>query len=146
MEGRSERAEVSCRFASFDADELPVMEEALLALARDAAAIYGARIDVELSTGSANFHEAVASQPRLIDPARKALAKRGYVPREIEIRGGTDGGLLAVTFPKLATPDLGTGARNPHSRGEFLVIEELLALPGIVMDIIRDYASMTAAN
>lgn len=35
-------------------------------------------------------------------------------------------------------------ARNQHSRGEFLVVDELLALPGILMDLIKDYGSMDA--
>jgi len=141
IEGNSERAEVFCRFAAFDAADLPEMEDSLLRIARESAAAYGARVETELSTGSANFREAVASQPHLTYPAQKALARRGFEPREIEIRGGTDGGLLAVTWPGLAAPDLGTGARNPHSRAEFLVVDELLALPGIVMDIIADYAA-----
>jgi tripeptide aminopeptidase len=141
IEGRPERAEVFCRFASFEGQDLPGMEESLLRIARESALAYGARLEVELSTGSANFHEAVASHPQLIDPGRRALAARGFRVREIEIRGGTDGGLLSVTFPALPTPDLGTGARNPHSRAEFLVVDELLALPGIVLDMISEYAA-----
>jgi len=141
IEGRSERAEVFCRVASFDARDLPAMEDSILRIAREAAEAYGASFDVELSTGSANFHEAVAARPYLIDPAKRALARRGFEAREIEIRGGTDGGLLAVTWPDLAAPDLGTGARNPHSRGEFLVVDELLALPDIVMEMMAVYAT-----
>jgi len=141
IEGRSERAEVFCRVASFDARDLPTMEETLLRLAREAAEGYGASFEVELSTGSANFHEAVTARHYLVDAAKKALAKRGFEAREIEIRGGTDGGLLAVSWPDLAAPDLGTGARNPHSRGEFLVIDELLSLPDIVIEMIASYAA-----
>ena len=142
IDGRAERAEVFCRLASFDGGDLPDMEHRLVALAEAAAASYGARVEVRLSTGSANFHEAVAREPQLLAPARRALEERGFGVREIEIRGGTDGGLLAVSFPGLAAPDLGTGARNPHSRAEFLVVDELLALPGIVLEIIGDYAGM----
>ncbi|HCM26495.1 MAG: hypothetical protein A2Z99_10720 [Treponema sp. GWB1_62_6] len=140
IQGRAERAEVFCRMASFDGGDLPEMEKRLGELAETAAASYGARVEIRYSTGSANFNEAVAARPQLIEPARRALAARGFPARESEIRGGTDGGLLAVSFPGLAAPDLGTGARNPHSRGEYLVIDELLALPGIVMDIIAVYS------
>lgn len=139
IEGRAERAQVFCRLASFDEADLDPMEASLRGLAQDAARAYGAHVEVEVSTGSANFHEAVARRPELVDPARRALAKAGYKAREIEIRGGTDGGLLAVSFPGLVAPDLGTGARNLHSRGEFLVVEELEALPGIIMEIIGAY-------
>jgi tripeptide aminopeptidase len=141
IEGGAERAEVFCRFASFDGADLEAMEAALRGLAEAAAAAYGAHAEAELSTGSANFIDAVVSRPELIDPARRALAEAGYTAREIEIRGGTDGGLLAVSFPGLAAPDLGTGARNLHSRGEFLVVDELESLPGIVLAIIKAYAS-----
>jgi tripeptide aminopeptidase len=139
IEGRAERAEVFCRFASFDGADLGPMEDALRALAESAAAAYGAHVAVEATTGSANFRDAVIARPDLIDPALRALAKAGYKPRQIEIRGGTDGGLLAVSFPGLAAPDLGTGARNPHSRGEFLVVDELEALPEVILDIIASY-------
>ncbi len=139
IEGSAERAELFCRFASFDGADLGPMEEALRDIARAAAAAYGARVSVEVTTGSANFRDAVESRPALVDPARRALAAAGYEAREIEIRGGTDGGLLAVSFPGLAAPDLGTGARNLHSRGEFLVVDELEALPGIILDIIDSY-------
>ena len=44
-----------------------------------------------------------------------------------------------MSFPGLAAPDLGTGARNLHSRGEFLVLDELEALPGIILEIIEAY-------
>lgn len=141
IEGRAERAEVFCRLASFDEADLDPMEAALRGLARAAAGAYGAHVEVEVSTGSANFHDAVARRPELVDPARRALARAGYVAREIEIRGGTDGGLLAVTFPGLVAPDLGTGARNLHSRGEFLVVDELEALPEIIVEIIGAYAA-----
>ncbi len=139
VEGRAERAEVFCRFMSFDEADLGPMEKSLVGLAKEAALAYGAHVEVGITTGSANFHDAVLSKPRLIDPARRALAKAGYPAREIEIRGGTDGGLLAVSFPGLVAPDLGTGARNLHSRGEFLVMDELEALPGIVLGIISEY-------
>ncbi|MEI6386856.1 MAG: hypothetical protein WCQ50_09480, partial [Spirochaetota bacterium] len=144
INGSSERAEVFSRFASFDADDLPGMEQRLLDLAQESAEAYGAKIEVELSTGSANFNAAVKAQPQLLDPARRALQRRGFEPHEIEIRGGTDGGLINVTLPGLAAPDLGTGARNPHSRTEFLVVDELLALPGIVLDMISEYAAASS--
>jgi tripeptide aminopeptidase len=139
IEGGPERAEVFCRFASFDGADLDPMEEALRGIADAAAATYGAHFAMEVSTGSVNFIDAVAARPELIDPARRALSEAGYAAREIEIRGGTDGGLLAVSFPGLAAPDLGTGARNLHSRGEFLVVDEMEALPGIIHDIIDSY-------
>ncbi len=139
IEGRAERAEVFCRFASFDGVDLDPMEDALRAAAKSAASNYGAHVAIEVTTGSANFRDAVNARPELIDPARKALAKAGLKVKEIEIRGGTDGGLLAVSFPGLIAPDLGTGARNLHSRGEFLVVDELEALPGIILEIIAAY-------
>jgi tripeptide aminopeptidase len=144
IEGRAERAEVFCRFASFDGADLDPMEMTLRALAESAATAYGAHAAVEVTAGSANFRDAVDARPDLIDPARKALAMAGYEPKEIEIRGGTDGGLIALSFPGLAAPDLGTGGRNPHSRGEFLVVDELEALPGIILDIIASYSRRSA--
>lgn len=101
---------------------------------------YGAAVAVEATTGSANFRDAVDTRPELIAPARRALAKAGYAVREIEIRGGTDGGLIAVNFAWLPSPDLGTGARNLHSRSELLVADDLEASPGIVFEIIEEYA------
>lgn len=140
IEGRAERAKVFCRFASFEEGDLDPMERKLRELAEDAAAAYGAHVSVEVSTGSANFRGAVIARPALIDPARRALERAGYKAKEIEIRGGTDGGLFAVSFPGIAAPDLGTGARNLHSRGEFLVVDELEALPEIILEIIEAYA------
>ncbi len=141
VEGRAERATVFCRLASFDGADLDPMEASLRSLADAAAAAYGAHVAVEVTTGSANFRDAVIARPELIDPARAALKRAGFEPREIEIRGGTDGGLIAVSFPGLPAPDLGTGARNLHSRAEFLVVDELEALPGILLDIIGDYGN-----
>ena len=141
VEGSAERATVFCRLASFNEGDLDPMEASLRDLAEGAAAAYGAHVAVEVTTGSANFRDAVVARPELVDPARAALRRAGFEPREIEIRGGTDGGLIAVSFPGLPAPDLGTGARNLHSRAEFLVVDELEALPGIILDIIGAYAS-----
>jgi tripeptide aminopeptidase len=143
IEGRAERAEVFCRFASFDGADLNPMEKALREVAKNAASAYGAHVAFEVTTGSANFRDAVVARPELIDPARRSLAKAGYEAREIEIRGGTDGGLLAVSFPGLAAPDLGTGARNLHSRGEFLVVDELETVPEVILDIIEAYGKLS---
>jgi tripeptide aminopeptidase len=144
IEGRAERAEVFCRFASFDGADLDSMEEALRDLATAAASAYSAYVEVEVTVGSANFRDAVAVRPELLEPARQALSRAGYEAKDIEIRGGTDGGLLAVSFPGLAAPDLGTGARNPHSRSEFLVVDELEALPEVVLAIIAAYGRLSA--
>ena len=117
IEGRAERAEVFCRFASFDGADLVSMEEALRKVAESAASAYAAHVAIEVTTGSANFHDAVVSRPELLAPARSALTRAGYEVRDIEIRGGTDGGLLAVSFPGLAAPDLGTGGEKSPFEG-----------------------------
>jgi tripeptide aminopeptidase len=141
LTGSSGSAEVLCRLMSFDRSDLEPMVRVLKGLAEAAAGAYGAKVDIATSEGGANFHEALVARPELIEPARRLIAEAGQELREVEIRGGTDGGMLALSFPGLPAPDLGNGARNPHSLGEFLVVDELEALPGILEGIIADYAT-----
>ena len=76
IEGRPERAEVFCRFASFEADDLGPMEAALRECAQTAAAAYSAHVAVEVTIGSANFRDAVVARSQLIDPARRRSRRR----------------------------------------------------------------------
>ena len=71
---------------------------------------------------------------RVLDLAHNAMRSLGLEPRNIPIRGGTDGARLS--FMGLPCPNLPTGGVNCHSRFEFTSVEALDMCTEIIKRII----------
>ncbi len=70
-----------------------------------------------------NMKQCVAPVMYIVDRAKKAMAAVGMEPREVPVRGGTDGARLS--YEGLPCPNLCTGGDNYHGRFEFIPVEDM---------------------
>ena len=74
----------------------------------------------------------------LIENAKKAVEMAGLVPKDVAIRGGTDGARLS--FMGLPCPNLATGGMNFHGKYECTTKENMEKCTQVVVEIIKQFA------
>jgi len=84
-----------------------------------------------------NVAYAISENRELLEPMKKAMNQNGLEPVERFISGGTDGGMLNITYPHLACPNIGTGAEMIHCEQEHISIEDLETLADILTSYIE---------
>jgi tripeptide aminopeptidase len=107
-------------------------------LARAAADVVGASLEIERQEQYRNMREVLDLHPDVVQRARDALARIGLTPVERPIRGGTDGSRLS--FMGLPTPNLFAGEHNFHSRLEWTSRQELELAAMAVVAIAEEWA------
>lgn len=70
-----------------------------------------------------NMRQCIEPCMYVVERARKAMEEVGMTPREVPIRGGTDGARLS--YEGLLCPNLCTGGENYHGRFEFIPVEDM---------------------
>ena len=80
-------------------------------------------IELELTDTYYNMYEAIRPIHYIVDYVKDAMVEMGITPREIPIRGGTDGSQL--TTMGLPCPNISTAYRNNHGVFEYLCIQDL---------------------
>ena len=80
---------------------------------------------VELTIKDSYFNMKKCIEPcmYIVDRAKKAMLSAGITPREVPIRGGTDGARLS--YEGLPCPNLCTGGENFHGRYEYIPVEDM---------------------
>lgn len=92
----------------------------------------GIIIEKEREITCENVAYALGENRELLEPMIKAMAQNGLEPVERFICGGTDGGMLNITYPHLPCPNIGTGAEMLHCEQEHISIEDLEMLTNIL--------------
>lgn len=144
VSGNAARTEVVCYPRSFSTTEVDVMARTIIALARQFSEKLQVHVEATNDLLYVNIDRAIRGATELLAPAFAAHSVNGFPSVIQKIRGGTDGAMLNLKCPTLPAPNMGTGARNLHGPQEFVAVEELEALPAIVLDMIRGYAQMRA--
>ncbi|MBP3867671.1 MAG: M20/M25/M40 family metallo-hydrolase, partial [Solobacterium sp.] len=67
--------------------------------------------------------DVLKDHPEVSALAQRAIQAIGYEPRNVPIRGGTDGS--NISFMGLPCPNIGNGGGNFHGPYEYCVVEEL---------------------
>ena len=70
-----------------------------------------------------NMRKCIEPCMHIVERAKKAMAAAGMEPREVPIRGGTDGARLS--YEGLPCPNLCTGGENYHGRFEYIPVEDM---------------------
>ncbi len=80
---------------------------------------------VELTVKDSYFNMKKCIEPCMyvVERAKSAMAAAGMEPREVPIRGGTDGARLS--YEGLPCPNLCTGGENYHGRFEYIPVEDM---------------------
>lgn len=132
---------------SFDPAEIVKMAHTVGILAHNAAKRFGVTSEV-LDEGLiyTNTVGAIKKRQDLLGPFSPLAAAHqrvlGHAPKFQSVRAGTDGSTMNLFYPDLPAPNLGAGARRVHSREEFVVLEELVLLPEIILAMIAEYAKL----
>ncbi len=83
----------------------------------------GSPFSVELRDQYYNMKEQIRPYLFLIDYAKEAMREVGIEPKDLPIRGGTDGARLS--YMGLPCPNLFTGGENYHGRFEYLSVDTM---------------------
>ncbi len=118
--------------------------EAKKQIVRDAAAYlqtkYGDDVlELEIKDQYYNMGEVLKEHPEVLDLARAAYRALDIEPKEIPIRGGTDGSRLS--FMGLPTPNVFYGGHNGHGPFEYLSVTGLNKSRDVIVKIAELVAS-----
>ena len=80
---------------------------------------------VELAIRDSYFNMKKCIEPcmHIVEKAKRAMQDAGMEPKEVPIRGGTDGARLS--YEGLPCPNLCTGGENYHGRFEYIPVEDM---------------------
>ena len=73
----------------------------------------------------------------VVERAKKAMAAVGMNPKEVPIRGGTDGARLS--YEGLPCPNLCTGGENYHGRFEYIPVEDMELCVKMLVEILANF-------
>lgn len=85
-----------------------------------------------------NMRKCIEPHMYIVDRAKAAMKAVGMEPREVPVRGGTDGARLS--HQGLPCPNLCTGGENYHGRFEFIPVEDMEVCVDMLEHILRDFA------
>ena len=80
-------------------------------------------VEIALRDSYFNMREKIEPCMEIVDRAKRAMALAGMEPKEVPVRGGTDGARLS--YEGLPCPNLCTGGENYHGRFEFIPVEDM---------------------
>ena len=75
----------------------------------------------------------------VVDIATSAMNSLEIEPIIIPIRGGTDG--ADATYNGLPCPNIGTGGHNFHGTHEYIAVEDMEKVTGILIEIVKENTS-----
>ena len=102
------------------AEKKAVMEAAAAFLNRK----YGeGTVELTIRHSYSNMKKCIEPCMHIVEKAKQAMVDAGMEPREVPIRGGTDGAQLS--YRGLPCPNLCTGGENYHGRFEFIPVEDM---------------------
>ena len=90
---------------------------------------------LELRDQYYNMKAQIEPHMYLIHRAKAAFRKAGVEPREVPIRGGTDGARLS--YEGLPCPNLSTGGLNFHGRQEYIPAESLEKMVEVLLNLVQ---------
>ncbi len=137
MEGEVEKS--TLRYIIRDHDMAKFAEKkAILAAAADFINVkYGAgTCELTIWDSYFNMREKIEPVMYVVDRAKQAMADAGMEPREVPIRGGTDGARLS--YEGLPCPNLCTGGENYHGRFEYIPVEDMEKCVRMLVNILTN--------
>ena len=95
-------------------------------------------MEVKLTDSYYNMREKVLPHPQLLDWARQAFRRAGVEPRDVPIRGGTDGAQLS--WRGLPCPNLSTGGYHFHGVYEYIPVQSLETMAQVLVHLVTGAA------
>ncbi|MDO5546320.1 MAG: peptidase T [Eubacteriales bacterium] len=138
MKGEVELSELRYIIRDHDMDRFEEKKKVMAAAADFLNAKYGAGT-VELTIRDSYFNMKKCIEPVMyvVERAKKAMTNVGMNPREVPIRGGTDGARLS--YEGLPCPNLCTGGENYHGRFEYIPVEDMELCVKMLVEILTAF-------
>lgn len=135
MEGRVENASLSYIIRDHDMEKFQEKKKVMEAAADFLNQKYG-KGTVTLTVRDSYFNMKKCIEPCMyvVDRAKEAMRKAGMEPKEVAIRGGTDGARLS--YEGLPCPNLCTGGENYHGRFEYIPVEDMESCVRMLTEIL----------
>lgn len=138
MEGEVEQSCLEYILRDHDLDKLNAQKVVMTAAADFLNAKYGAgTVELTIKDSYYNMKQCILPRMEIVDRAKTAMRAAGMQPREVPIRGGTDGARLS--YEGLLCPNLCTGGENYHGRFEFIPVEDMEQCVDMLEHILRDF-------
>ena len=119
-----------------DLEKFHAKEENMRRIAAALNEKYGAGVvEVTIKESYLNMKCKIDECMEIIDWAKEATRMAGLTPKEVPIRGGTDGSRLS--FMGLPCPNLGTGGYAFHGPYEHITVEGMDLCTDIICNIVR---------
>lgn len=138
MEGEVEQSSLEYILRDHDLDKLNAQKAVMTAAADFLNAKYSAgTVELTIKGSYYNMKQCILPHMEIVDRAKAAMSAAGMQPREVPIRGGTDGARLS--YEGLLCPNLCTGGENYHGRFEFIPVEDMEQCVDMLEHILRDF-------
>lgn len=138
MEGEVERSRLDYIIRDHDMAKFQQKKALMASAAEFLNRKYGdGTVEITLKDSYFNMRKCIEPHMQIIERARAAMRAAGMEPKEVPIRGGTDGARLS--FEGLPCPNLCTGGENYHGRFEFIPVEDMEACVDMLEHILRDF-------
>lgn len=138
MEGEVEQSCLEYILRDHDLDKLNAQKAVMTAAADFLNVKCGAgAVELTIKDSYYNMKQCILPHMEIVDRAKAAMKAAGMQPREVPIRGGTDGARLS--YKGLLCPNLCTGGENYHGRFEFIPVEDMEQCVDMLEHILRDF-------
>lgn len=124
MRGEVEESQLHYIIRDHDSENFARKKAVMTEAARFINEKYGAgTLELTIQDSYYNMKKCIEPHMYVVERAKAAMAAVGMDPREVPIRGGTDGARLS--YEGLPCPNLCTGGENYHGRFEYIPVEDM---------------------
>ena len=137
MQGEVEQSTLRYIIRDHDMEKFEEKKAIMTAAAGFINAKYGkGTLDIVIRDSYFNMKKCIEPCMHIVDRAKRAMAAAGMEPREVPIRGGTDGARLS--YEGLPCPNLCTGGENYHGRFEYIPVEDMEKCVQMLINILTE--------
>ena len=136
MEGEVEKSVLRYIIRDHDMAKFQEKKETMATIAAFLNQKYGqGTVELTIRDSYFNMREKIEPCMEIVDRAKRAMTLAGMTPREVPVRGGTDGARLS--YEGLPCPNLCTGGENYHGRFEYIPTEDMEQCVEMLVNILR---------
>ena len=137
MQGTVEKTSLRYIIRDHDLTKFGEKKAVVTAAADFINAKYGAgSCNLTITDSYFNMKQCIEPVMYVVDRAKNAMKAVGMDPREVPIRGGTDG--ASLSYKGLPCPNLCTGGENYHGRFEYIPVEDMELCVKMLIEILTN--------
>ena len=138
MKGEVEESQLHYIIRDHDSENFARKKAVMTEAARFINEKYGAgTLELTIQDSYYNMKKCIEPHMYVVERAKAAMAAVGMEPREVPIRGGTDGARLS--YEGLPCPNLCTGGENYHGRFEYIPVEDMEQCVQMLVEILTAF-------